>query len=106
VADPCKASDDNWMTLLGEACPVCDSEGNRRVLVDLNCPRWMGPDDRLMACMGCGNAARFECRAPDEDGDLFEAGCGWWFQYPLHPRASEYPSMGRAPSWNYKRYRS
>jgi hypothetical protein len=98
-----EANSDNWMTALGENCPNCDSAGNRRVQIDTACPRYL-QNGQLMACIGCGNAVRFECRAPDEDGDLLEDGCGWWFQYPLHPRSSEYPSMGRAPSWNYKGY--
>lgn len=102
--EPVVASDDNWMTLPDECCPSCFSAYNRRVLVDTDCPRWMGPEGRIMACMGCGNATRFDCRAPDEDGDLLEDGCGWWFQYPLHPQASAHASMGRAPAWDYKRY--
>lgn len=97
------ASDDNWMTLPEETCPGCSSEGNRRVLVGLTCPRFK-QDGQIMACIGCGNAAIFECQAPDEDGDLLEDGCGWWFQYPLHPEASGYSNMGAAPTWNYARY--
>lgn len=98
-----EADDDNWMTSPGENCPRCDSLGNRRIRMDLDCPRYT-VNGRLMACMSCGNSVLFECRAPDEDGDLLEDGCGWWFQYPLHPRSSNYAEMGRAPSWDYKRY--
>ncbi|NUS83699.1 MAG: hypothetical protein HOY75_13370 [Streptomyces sp.] len=98
------ANDDNWMTAPEETCPGCGSERNRRVRIDLDCPRFM-QGGRLMACQGCGNAVRFECQAPDEDGDLLEDGCGWWFQYPLHEQAANWPSMGQAPSWDYARYR-
>lgn len=97
------ANDDNWMTLPEETCPNCHSEGNRRVDVSLACPRYM-VNGRMAACMGCGNAVRFDCLIPDEDGDLIEAGCGWWFQYPLHPKAPGRQMMGQAPEWDYKRY--
>lgn len=105
MTDPAQytAHDDNAMTSLDQTCPDCNSEGNRRVLLDTDCPRYM-QNGRLMACLHCGNAIRFECRAPDEDGDLLEDGCGWWFQYPLHPQASNYARMGQEPSWDYKRY--
>lgn len=83
------------------SCPECGGQ----VRWDLDCPRWKNSQGRLMACMGCGNAVRFECARPDEDGDLLEDGCGWWFQYPLHPESSQYASMGREPAWDYKKYR-
>lgn len=97
------ANTDNWMTEPHEKCPNCASQGNRRVSVDTDCPRFM-QGGQLMACLGCGNAVRFDCRAPDADGDLLDDGCGWWFQYPLHPQASSRASMGQAPAWDFARY--
>ena len=97
------ANVDNWMTEPDETCPDCGSTGNRRVSIDTDCPRYM-QNGRLMACMGCGNAVRFECRTPDEDGDLLDDGCGWWFQYPLHPQAANRALMGQAPAWDFARY--
>lgn len=98
IADP-----DQWMTEPEQTCPGCGSEGNRRVKISLECPRYI-VNGHMAACIGCGNAVHFECQTPDEGGDLLDPGCGWWFQYPLHPHASNYPSMGRAPAWDYKRY--
>jgi hypothetical protein len=83
----------------GQSCPECSGT----VAYDLDCPRFM-QGGRLMACMGCGNAVRFECARPDGDGDLLDPGCGWWFQYPLHPMASSYMAMGVSPDWDYKAY--
>ncbi|WP_406730924.1 hypothetical protein [Streptomyces sp. NBC_01794] len=91
----------SYETEPGETCPSCQSS----VRWDLDCPRWKASNGQLMACMGCGNAVRFECAKPDEDGDLLEPGCGWWFQHPLHPEAASIDSMGAAPAWNYKAYR-
>jgi hypothetical protein len=83
-----------------ETCPACSG----RVSRDLDCPRWKNAQGQLMACMGCGNAVRFECAKPDEDGDLLEPGCGWWFQDPLHPESSGFASMGAPPTWNHRAY--
>jgi hypothetical protein len=96
--------DGQWLTEPEDKCPGCASVQGRRIEVSLACPGYT-QNGQLMMCIGCGNAVMFECVAPDEDGDLFEPGCGWWFQFPLHPRASTYPAMGRAPEWDYKRYR-
>jgi hypothetical protein len=84
----------------GHACPECEGTVGYR----FDCPRFM-QNGRLMACMSCGNAIRFECAKTDEYGDLDdELGCGWWFQYPLHPMASGYMRMGVTPDWDYKAY--
>lgn len=82
-----------------EKCPECQG----LVAWEFECPRWKQAGV-VMVCMGCSNAVRFACAEKDEDGDLVEGGCGWWFQSPLHPESSQFPRMGREPGWDYKPY--
>jgi hypothetical protein len=67
-------------------CPRCGKPTSH----DLDCPGFGGRNgERVMVCMGCGNADYYEC----EDHD----GCGWWYREP-NIRADK-AKMGERPEW-------